>query len=175
MERLSLNVPQQVFVVFFAVMWGAIHNVMGRWQAFDTGRLPRDSFAARRFALATAMLSVAPVVVFAFIIGVLLRDDIWEIKGWDTFAFFKILAAALPSLTLLGFYRFWLCAVQLRPRWFYHPTWRLDWSELYPNLRPTRDLEAEAGWPNFRFGLYYLFGPILLPRALAEVPFWCSL
>ena len=146
---------QEVFTVFYAIIWGTLANALPRWKAFDTGRCLRGSpgypwcRALFRLFLSLALLTIAPILYYGFLFMTLRRTG--ELCG-PTQAF----CAALGGVAPLGFYRLWLVAVQLKNKWFYPETWNLQWSAWFPALSAREDLRRDSALGNFVFALLYL-------------------
>jgi len=179
----SLNIPQAVFTLIAAILWGGMLNVTGRWKAFDTGAMIGhwDAKAWLRFIWSTLVLSLCPIAFLVLALG-LLSDDFWRITDWSFTSLFRLFIAVLPAFGIFGLYRFWLCLVQLRPKWFY-PLHLLEGQnpnqcELkfrFPQLRfrnPTTgdlvhgDLDRAHVLGNLIFGLVYTCIPVLLVYVL---------
>jgi hypothetical protein len=91
-----MNDAQTVFVLFFAILWGGILSVQGRWLAFHPA--VRYPHIARRWVLSTIVLNAAPVVYFA-------NAFLCLQPGVGTFRL--VVGAVLPALAIFGFYRLW--------------------------------------------------------------------
>jgi len=135
---IRFGVHQQVFMLFFAIFWGAVANVQPRWKAFQFPLMfdPQLSNVFLRVMLAILLLNLLPIIYFGYIL--------WCMHGRgpmpadSTFlAVTKILLQGiLPAFGIFGLYRAWLGIVELRPLWFYKskPT---DVPEKYRHVEPT--------------------------------------
>jgi hypothetical protein len=56
---------QNIFMVFFAILWGALATVQPRWRAFRWPLIFRVPKVGYRLALAILLLNVAPIIYFA--------------------------------------------------------------------------------------------------------------
>ena len=100
---------QDLFVLFFAIFWGGIMNVSGRWRMFQPVlRYPR---ILSRFCLSLLMMVFLPIWYFA-----------WQLQcigGMEPSSTSAVLASVLPSLGIFVFYRLWMVIIELMPRRFY--------------------------------------------------------
>ncbi len=151
---------QQVYVVFYAIMWGAVANAIPRWRAFDTGNW-RDKKARRRFWWAILTMNILPLAYFALPLW-LLSGESWNKVDRSAWGIAKFLIAALPSLALFGTYRLWLAGVQSQPDMFYpRDLSDEDWNKQFPGL-PKEHLAEHQACPNGCFALAYLGVPMVL-------------
>lgn len=115
-----MNDSQTVFALFFAIFWGSIMNVSGRWRMFQPfvwhGRI------ACRFSLSLMVMLVLPVTYFAL--------EYQCLKGISLGSVWDVARAVLPSLFIYVCYRVWMAVVGTFPRWFY---W--DRGDAVPNFR----------------------------------------
>jgi len=67
---LQLGVPQQVFMLFFAIFWGAVASVQPRWKAFQFPLMfhPQLSNVFMRVILAIFLLNLLPILYFGYIL-----------------------------------------------------------------------------------------------------------
>ena len=111
---------ESVFAVLFAIFWGSIMNVSGRWRMFQPfvwhGRI------ACRFALSFVVMLALPIFYFALVYQCINGSPLKS--EWD------VARAVLPSLFIYVCYRLWMALVGSCPRLFY---W--DPAEAVPNFR----------------------------------------
>ncbi len=182
----QFQMDQLVFMLFFAIFWGAIANVQPRWKAFQFPLMfkPKLRNVLRRVVLAILLLNLLPIVYFGYIL--------WATHGRgpmpadSTFlAITKILIQGiLPAFGIFGLYRAWLGIIELRPSWFYksklddvpaeyrhvEPTYRLNYKEK--NRKPSEpvvDLGKDTGKGNLLAALIYLIVGCISPWLL-----WCT-
>jgi hypothetical protein len=111
-----VNTAQTVFALFFAIFWGAIASMQGRWLAFQP--LLGYAHVRRRLAVSFAVLNVAPIVYFtaAFI-------HLKGARNIDTGntpdAWIGLITAVMAAFAIFGFYRLWMAIVQSKPTAFY--------------------------------------------------------
>ena len=134
-----MTTSETVFAVFFAIFWGSIMNVSGRWKMFQPfiwhGRI------FRRFALSFVVMVVLPVWYFAVEYQYLNRVPLNS--TWD------VARAVLPALFIYVFYRVWMVVVGCLPTVFYWmPT------EPVPNYRLRRidPSPEDLGLPPYGYG-----------------------
>jgi hypothetical protein len=141
-----VNDAQTLFALFFAILWGGILSVQGRWLAFH----PAVNYGhiARRWILSITVLNVGPVVYFA--VAYLCLQP-----GTDTFRL--VVGAVLPAFAIFGFYRLWQSIVQAAPACFYKRS-----SEMPKGLQGGGDrtleelhLEHQLGGWNLLSAVFY--------------------
>jgi hypothetical protein len=172
----DLPVALQVFIVFYAIAWGALSNALPRWRAFDTSRFWADDYARRRIVLSIIVLNLLPPCYFAFWLVVVGSNPGWEIYRWGLRAFLAISVAALAAWTApFGFHRLWVWIVLRRPQYFY-PTNLVekDWKKDFPGL-PQDDLSPKWVRSNFLFAIAFLVVSFCLPYVFFSVVSICSL
>jgi hypothetical protein len=109
----GLNLSQNVFVVFYAIFWGAIFNVQSRWKSFQLPLFLRFKVATHRVILSFFILNILPILYFLWIFYLL--SKLPDIKIWNL-----ALSSILPSLGgTMGLYRLWLGFIELFPHQFY--------------------------------------------------------
>ncbi|MFN0135682.1 MAG: hypothetical protein ACKVS9_06130 [Phycisphaerae bacterium] len=110
---MTLNPSQTVFMLFFAIFWGALANVQPRWKAFQFPlcRCVRPQ-VWRRCALAIVLLNLVPLGYFLFLMWVL--SGVSEGTTWR-----HLLLGIIPAFGVFGLYRFWLAAIEFSPQSFY--------------------------------------------------------
>jgi len=114
-----LAVNKDVFMLFFAIAWGIVANVQGRWKAFHWPIVHRVPEARNRALLSFIILNILPFLYFGYVLWVL------TIRGQTTShrAIIAIpeliLQGMLPALANFGFYRVWLGIIEWHPKWFY--------------------------------------------------------
>ena len=100
---------QTLFAGFYAIFWGSIMNVQGRWLMFQP--LVWYSRIACRFALSFVVMTVLPVCYFVLefrCLGMSCANSVPEVVG-----------AVFSSLFIYVFYRFWMAVVETWPKVFY--------------------------------------------------------
>jgi len=102
---------QALLALFFAIFWGGIMNVSGRWKMFQP--VLRYPQIFKRFSLSLVVMVVLPIWYFA-----------WQLQcvgAGNASSTREVFAAVLPALGVFVFYRFWMVIVELFPEEFY---WR---------------------------------------------------
>ena len=116
---ITLNVPQTLFTVFFAICWGTAANAQPRWRAFAWPYALEEVASLKRLVLSFAIMNVIPILYFVGVLH-LLSDTQWQMTTWTYPAGFKkILGGLLPSFAAFGFYRLWLAIILWKPKCFY--------------------------------------------------------
>jgi len=122
-----MPVNESVFALFFAIFWGGVLNVSGRWRMFQ----PLFCFGRTlgRFWLSFLFMVILPICYFALQL---------QCVGTGAKASTGVLAAfaaVLPALGIFAFYRIWMAIVEKWPRRFY-------WSaEEYPPDYRLREID----------------------------------
>ena len=119
----SLNAPQAVFCLFFAIFWGLVANAQVRWKAFDwplaiTGR--RENTYKKswsRLWRSLWYLTVVPVLLFLGIISIL---SLAPRRPFDLLMVIQLAGAILAAHAAFAPYRFWLSAMERNPGCFYY-------------------------------------------------------
>jgi hypothetical protein len=157
-QPLQLNVPQQIFTLFYAITWGTAANSLPRWKAFAWGAIRADVPSMWRAWLSVFLLNVLPLVYFVSVLGWLSSETVWNTTAW-----WKIFASILPAFAPFGFYRIWTSVVQRWSEFYYGrlPGRNVMWQQIGIELRPG-DLDRHC-LGNFLWGaVYALFGPVAI-------------
>jgi hypothetical protein len=152
----SLTASQSIFVVFFAIFWGAIFNVQSRWRMFQP--ILRFRHIRRRLLLSILVVNVAPIVFFVW--------AFYSLKGgssgvppaqWGLSETFRVLlAGVLPAFAIFGFYRLWMGIAELLPQAFYESAsqQRNDLKGIDPTIEELH-LDHPHKWWNLLFAVVY--------------------
>jgi hypothetical protein len=143
-----MSTISQVFLLFYAVLYGAIFTISDRWRPFLMPRKCKQ--AGRRFALSTALLGILPVGYFLLAFPVLESTDASS-RGWLALAVYQ----AAP---LMSFYFSWVWIVIWKKETFYSP------EEL--RMEPTR---TSMEWVTNTGVSFWVIGPLTI--ILFVVPF----
>jgi hypothetical protein len=144
---LSLGFGQQIFLIFFAVFWGGIASVYGRYKPFGWLSGGRNLL---RILVAIFLLDIFPILSFVFVLWILGRNP-WKISVWDFENGTKIILVVLTAFGIFGPYRIWIGLVQQWPRSFYT-------EERIERLRCREpdDVNGLLAVGNFVWGVAYL-------------------
>jgi hypothetical protein len=65
----EMNIPQQIFCVFYAIFWGAVFSVSARWKHFNFGLIfDKDvKQVTKRIGLSLIILTTLPIFYFGII------------------------------------------------------------------------------------------------------------
>jgi hypothetical protein len=137
MEPISmiLDPSQQVFMLFYAIFWGAVANVQPRWKAFQLpliGLVPKVGW---RTLLSFVLLNVVPLIFFAYVLWVLPHKAVDF--HFSSYLWLSI-QGVVPAFAVFGFYRLWLGVVEMWPERFYHANRKGDL-----NSNGTEELEEK--------------------------------
>lgn len=176
-KMIEVQALQTVFMLFYAIFWGAIANAQPRWKAFQWPLISKMPQVKHRVWTAVLVLNVLPLCFFAY--------GMWALCGRGpttatplTGSLHYIIRGVVPAFAVFGIYRVWLAILELNPSYFYaadpiqidkkyrhvEPTYR---HRLVSRKGPVVDLGEDAGWGNFRAGLIYVL--------LAGLAPWCPL
>jgi hypothetical protein len=160
-EPLQLNVPQQIFTLFFAITWGTAANSQPRWKAFAWGAFFDSGPARWRILLSVVVLNVLPLCYFALVLWCLGHGGWTGVVQWNFKADFIILLSTIPALAPFGFYRIWTGLVARSNMRFYgvESPWfgdRPDQLTRYGITLDPPDLNPVFAWPNLVWGLIYV-------------------
>jgi hypothetical protein len=162
-----MTTTQWIFVVCFAIFWGAIGSVQGRWKMFQWPLIHYHHVAAR-VVLSMLLLNVFPILFFA--IGFfLLRHTPTDTPSHWTFltTLRQTVAGVVPAFAIFGLYRLWLGIVELFPTYFYQHDHEQDPSirDVEPSIERVHVGRLPSG--NIVFGLLYIGVAVMTPFFLA--------
>lgn len=177
LSMLQLNVPQQVFMLFYAIIWGTAANAQPRWKAFAWGAAARDPHSRRRAWLSVILLNLLPLLYFVLILRVL-SFHVWnDLGSWNFSTAVSVFVSIVPAFAPFGFYRIWTAVVPRYRNYFYGIPATDDeageiarppaWKEIGIDLKPESDLNEKWVVGNFWWGVVYvlagLFAVFLMP------------
>ncbi len=148
-----MNTTQSIFVVFYAIFWGAVFNVQGRWKMFQ----PILSFPQirHRFIFSFLLLNVVPILFFSW--------TFFRLKDTPSETLLQISAGVLPAFAIFAFYRLWMGIVQCNPSYFYQNDDNSD-----PNLKKIDEPTVESLHLEHPFKIWnFLFSALYLAIAIA--------
>jgi hypothetical protein len=163
---LQLNIPQQIFTVFYAIFWGTAANAQPKWKAFAWGMWPHDRPVKRRLLLSLVLLNAIPVIYYAFVMWVL-STHAWYFHTWGLREVAKVVASVIPAFATFGFYRIWTAIVQWKPGKFYGPP--ESRKKLGIELAE-QDLDAKWVRGNLLFGFIYVVVSFAVPCLVTLLP-----
>jgi hypothetical protein len=99
----SITASQSIFVVFFAIFWGAIFNVQSRWRMFQP--ILRFRHIRNRLLLSVLVANVAPIVFFVWAFYCLKGGSTGVPPSqWGISTTFRVLlSGVLPAFAIFGF------------------------------------------------------------------------
>jgi len=152
----TIEPAQQVFALFYAIMWGTLANVWPRLKPFDWAQAfhpDHRKVTLRRCFLSLVMLNILPILLF---VVVFIWLGSWKLDGtWPRLGT-KLAIVMVQPFALIGFYWVWTAIIQRFKQGFYP-----DDESLYPDLDPNIDLDPKMARPNLIVGLIYACGPLL--------------
>jgi len=142
-----MNTTQTIFVVFFAIFWGAVFSVQGRWKMFQ----PILSFPhiRHRFFFSFLLLDVVPILFFAW--------TFFRLTETPGETWLQISAGILPAFAIFAFYRLWMGIVECNPSYFYQSDDKQnpDLKNIEPTVQSLNLGHRFKIW-NFLFSALYL-------------------
>jgi len=124
----QLNIAQTIFSVFYAIFWGAVFSVSGRWKHFNFGLIFDNEapHVTRRILLSKLILNILPILYFVWILCELNDNNLCSMqkKCWIDFSAI-VLSGIIPAFAILGFYRLWIGIVEYSPKLYYEYSWKL--------------------------------------------------
>jgi hypothetical protein len=169
----TLEIPLRVFVVFYAIGWGMLANVLPRWKAFDTGRFcvadrQDRRWVQNRLVWSLLWLTLMPALYFAGWLVFFGPYPTWHLTSWGFRSFALVFSAALAAwLPPFGFYRIWVSGVQRCAKCFYPLDWEdCKWDRRFPDL-PKDDLDPDHAcgnllWAGINLAISLGLPPIVL-------------
>ena len=119
----SLNVPQTVFCLFYAIFWGLVANGQIRWKAYDWPLAIRgySDVAYRpsweRLKLSLLYLTALPILVFVAIVTILIP---LPARPEGSLFVFQLVVATVAAHAAFGPYRLWLAKIENDPTRFFY-------------------------------------------------------
>lgn len=106
-----------VFMVFYAIFWGSVAGVQGRWKAFQ---LPLASIPriCRRVILSMLLLNLLPLIFFGYVYFVLNGKNLCSVTWIASIQ--VVVIGILPASAVFGFYRLWLGIIEVSPDKYYY-------------------------------------------------------
>lgn len=106
---MEMNVPQQIFAIFFAIFWGTSSNAWPKWKPFHWPLFPHSRQVRYRTGLSVLVLNVLPLFYF-----------VWAYSWLGSKECKFVGLAVVPAFAVFGFYRLWIGLVECKPESFYH-------------------------------------------------------
>ena len=141
---------QMLFVIFYAIFWGANFNVLPRWKPFQYPLICKKQ-VFWRIILSHIFFNFIPLIFFCLVFSRLQKVNI---EG----SMFMPLIGIVPAFAIFGFYRVWLGIVELSPETFYFSDEK-DIPEGYDKSEKTiKELGIidRTWWKNCLWGVLYI-------------------
>jgi hypothetical protein len=178
----SLNAPQTVFCLFYAIFFGFVANAQVRWKAFDWPLAVRGGrdYAPSRNRLLRSLFYLVLLPLGPFLTGLILfAVPASELNR----SLLQLVGAYAAAHAAFGPYRSWLSGVERCPGKFYYPAeFHSDYGSAGPQyflsqprtMNPRqcareKEFPLDSKWANanlFVGSLYVVFS-ILVGRALS--------
>jgi len=113
------NVVQTIFMLFYAIFWGAVANAQPKWRAFNWPVALKYRRPRRRLAAAFLLMNLAPVVVFVAFFSTLACVTPESTSSWfwgGLQIFLAIVAAHAP----FALHRLWIGTLEHEPTRYYY-------------------------------------------------------
>src|SRR5713101_3806915 len=139
---MQIDTNQNVFMVFYAIFWGAVANVQPRWKQFHWALFLKYRQVTYRVLLSVVVLNLFPLVFFCYVMWSLAKRGSAGHQEPFMFASQAVVRGVVPAFAVFGIYRLWLGIIELRPAWFYFS----DLSQLkveHRRLEPTHLINSE--------------------------------
>jgi hypothetical protein len=176
-----MSTSQQIFAVFFAVLWGTAANAWPKWKPFHWTFFLHSRRVARRVLWSFFMLNIVPISYFVWImVRGLNRCPDGSATDWRS-----VLPGVIPAFAMFGFYRLWIAGIELRPKLFYYSDYaemRTEGKEDLIGVDPTIEEDPHATgpaplrlkpkwwWANALFGIIYILFGISYRAAALLIP-----
>lgn len=170
---------ETVFMVFYAIFWGAVSNVQPRLRAFHWELFFRLPKVRCRALLSFIVLNVAPLVFFGYILWALAVRTALPLDRPLAKVSQLVIRGVVPAFGIFGLYWVWIAIVEFFPHRFYfanpddltpncrhiEPTYRVESEPPGTPVRvtPVVDLYPDGRWERLCFGLAYLIVAALAP------------
>ncbi len=165
-----------VFMLFYAIAWGIVANVQGRWKAFHWPAIHRVPKARNRVLLSFLILNVLPFFFFGYALFALTKSGQTTSQRPLVAISELVIQSMLPALANFGFYRVWLGLIEWRPKVFYQ-TNAAHLPEEFRHVEPTirtsiTDKKSETpilyigphtAGPNLFWGMIYFLIALIAP------------
>lgn len=129
-----MSTAQQIFLFFYAIVYGAFFTLSDRWKPFTLER-GRPGFI--RFCVSMTLLGLLPIAYFSYVFLVLGDHNVAYSR--DFCNFLRLLAVFALVAPTYGFYCFWEGVILLNRRTFYSDT---TWEQLRERV-PTELLDEK--------------------------------
>jgi len=164
-----MTTTQWVFVVFFAIFWGAIASVQGRWKMFHWPLIAHCHVFCR-VLLSIAVLNILPTLFFGLIFFVLRNTPVTQSSAWSFGETLRqVIAGVAPAFAVFGFYRLWLAIVEFTPTTFYQNsvTQTAGLADVEPTIEFLKLCRTWRWW-NLTFAILYLVLATVVPVCLVR-------
>jgi len=170
---MDLNIEQQVFMVFFAIIWGNVANVQPRWKAFQWPLFISFSKARHRVVLSFLCLNLLPILFFGYVFW---ANSCYKYNNsLNTIS--VIIHSVIPAFSVFGFYRLWLGIIEHSPNYFYakspyelniefrhiEPTFVVNSLQTRLSNCPVIELCPTNAWANLVVAIIYISIGMLFP------------
>jgi hypothetical protein len=157
-----------IFLVFYAITWGTMANVLWRWKPFQYPLICTIPQVWNRIKLSLIMWNLIPI---AYFIGMLyaLSAPGWMYSSGNEPLWLIAMRGVVPAFAVFGFYRIWLGILELAPRRYYrqdtaeptNPTISDKIEPTVETLWPPNGPLPGSGWANIFFGTIYVVVAVL--------------
>jgi hypothetical protein len=171
----SLNVPQTVFCLFYAIFWGLVANAQISWKAFDwplalAGRAdPTYRQSWNRLGRSMEYLVILPIALFLILVAILASLPKQDHFGFRAIA--QMFCAVLAAQAAFAPYRLWLSRIERSPGKFYylHLEKHSDPRKPKYSAQPNGELELllDPNWS--RSNRKVAWGYIIISIAIAAI------
>ena len=154
-----MNEVQQVYVLFFAIFWGAMASAQPRWKAFHWCYI-HVLHVRHRLMLSMMILNLFPILFFAGALWIL-RCPVQDASSWTVGTVARVVfLGVLPAFSTFGFYRLWFGLVELWPDSFYQKNAEGQYV-TEDDSKAVVYVTPSAGPKNVIFGIAYILAGAL--------------
>ena len=173
------NVLQTIFMLFYAIFWGAVANAQPKWRAFNWLVALKYVRPRRRLAAAFLLLNLVPILIFVAFFSMLACVTLESTSSWfwsGLQIFLAIIAAHAP----FALHRLWIGTLEHAPtRYYYAVSEEPDLPAAFeprldPNGKESNSLALSKDWSRGNLGasLLHLLVCVMAAIALMQGRAW---
>lgn len=163
-----MNDTQNVFIVFYAILWGTAANSQPRWKAFQLPLFFMFKQVTCRVILSFVLLNIAPILYFGWTIWMLSGSHLY-VTNWNPQSVGLLLVhSVIPAFAVFGFYRMWIGVIELKPDVFYFDS-EQQLPERFRKVEPSIDelkIRDNVGPNNIFWASVYILTGLLCSQIL---------
>ncbi len=155
---MEMNISQQLFAIFFAIIWGTSANAWLKWKPFHWPFVCRSDRIRLRTELSFLFFNLIPVYYFTWI-QYALRGSL-KTNPFLTFGSVcqLMLSTIVPAFAVFGFYHVWIGLIELCLTRFYYR----DEQELAKNVKRNVSHKTEPTIKSLRLRTWTSSGNLIV-------------